>query len=65
MAMSTISSGLGKDQEIWNSLKEAIAKSSGFEQWQQEKKSDEKLTTLNIDERVTEYLRSTLETLAY
>lgn len=61
MAMSTISSGLGKDQEIWNNLKKAIAKSSGFKQWQQEKQS----SYLETDEQVREYLRSTLETLAY
>ncbi|WP_431355536.1 hypothetical protein [Cyanobacterium stanieri] len=59
--MSTISSGLGKDQEIWNNLKKAIAKSSGFKQWQQDKKSSPEQT----DEQVREYLRSTLETLAY
>ncbi|MGY6528762.1 MAG: hypothetical protein ACXITR_02430 [Cyanobacterium sp.] len=59
--MSTISTGLGKNQEIWNNLKKAIAKSSGFKQWQQDKKS----VSSNTDEQVKEYLRSTLETLAY
>ncbi len=58
MAFSTISST--SDQTIWNSLKEAIAKSSGFQTWQKEHTPDK-----HIDEQVREYLRSTLETLAY
>jgi hypothetical protein len=53
-------SNLGKDQEIWNSLKQAIAKSSGFKRWQTENKLE-----INIEDQVKQYLRSTLEALAY
>lgn len=60
MAISTISSNLGQDQEIWNSLKQAIAKSSGFKRWQKENKLE-----INIEDQVKQYLRSTLEALAY
>jgi len=60
MATSTISSTLKEDQEIWQSLKQAISKSSGFQRWQNENKLD-----MNIDEQVKQYLRSTLEALAY
>ena len=48
------------DQEIWKSLQQAISKSSGFKNWQKENQLD---TT--IEEQVKQYLRSTLETLAY
>ena len=60
MTISTISSNLGKDQEIWSSLKQAIAKSSGFKRWQTENKLE-----INIEDQVKQYLRSTLEALAY
>jgi hypothetical protein len=53
-------SNLGQDQEIWNSLKQAIAKSSGFKRWQKENKLE-----INIEDQVKQYLRSTLEALAY
>lgn len=61
MAASTISdSNSQPDHAIWQSLKQAIAKSSGFQSWRKENKS-----TANIEEQVRQYLRSTLETLAY
>ncbi|NCO73727.1 MAG: hypothetical protein GW795_14940 [Cyanobacteria bacterium] len=60
MAISTISTNLGQDQEIWNSLKQAIAKSYGFQRWQEENTLE-----TDIDDQVKQYLRSTLETLAY
>lgn len=53
-------SNLGQDQEIWNSLKQAISKSSGFKRWQKENKLE-----INIEDQVKQYLRSTLEALAY
>ena len=48
------------DKEIWGSLQQAIAKSSGFKNWQQ----DNQINT-TTEEQVKQYLRSTLETLAY
>lgn len=53
------------DPSIWDSLKQAIAASSGFKRWQLERSTDGKLERLNLDNRVRHYLRETLETLAY
>lgn len=60
MISSTINNNLPEDQEIWNSLQKAIAKSSGFQRWVKENKLEG-----SIEEQVKQYLRSTLETLAY
>jgi hypothetical protein len=60
MALSTMSSNTAVDQEIWQSLQQAISKSSGFKNWQKENKLN-----ATIEEQVKQYLRSTLETLAY
>ena len=51
-----------QDRATWLSLRNAIAKSSGFQRWQQE----QNLTSLNnLDVTVRRYLEETLETLAY
>ncbi|MEM9770604.1 MAG: hypothetical protein AAF889_03215 [Cyanobacteria bacterium P01_D01_bin.73] len=50
------------DAAIWQNLKEAIAASSGFQQWQQER---DNAATDTVDHLVRLYLRETLETLAY
>ena len=60
MATPTISNQSAQNQAIWNNLKQVIATSSGFQRWQQENK-----ISGNMDETVRQYLRSTLETLAY
>jgi predicted GIY-YIG superfamily endonuclease len=60
MALSTMSSNTAVAQEIWQSLQQAISKSSGFKNWQKENKLN-----ATIEEQVKQYLRSTLETLAY
>jgi len=60
MISSTINNNLPQDQQIWNSLQKAIAKTSGFQRWQMENKLED-----SIEEQVKQYLRSTLETLAY
>lgn len=68
MASSMISPNTGDmlgDQEIWDSLQQAIAASSGFQCWQQEQMIGGKLGTSSPEERVRCYLRQTLETLAY
>ncbi len=53
------------DSEIWDSLKQAIAASSGFQRWQLEHPVSEQLQDYSFDSRVRRYLRETLETLAY
>jgi hypothetical protein len=58
-------SNLPVDSEIWHSLKQAIAASSGFERWKLERNTDGRLSGLNLDHLVRYYLRETLETLAY
>jgi len=52
----------GQEQEIWQNLRKAIAKSSGFQSWQQERKLN---THADLDMQVRLYLEETLETLAY
>jgi hypothetical protein len=54
---------LSGDPQIWNSLKCAIAASSGFQRWLLERDGQFHSTTL--DQQVKRYLRETLETLAY
>lgn len=51
------------DANIWNSLKSAIAASSGFQRWLLER--DAQVQKLRLEEQVQRYLRETLETLAY
>lgn len=54
------------DSEIWQSLKSAIATSSGFQRWQLERlQSDSTFTELTLEVQVQRYLRETLENLAY
>ncbi|HBE17924.1 MAG TPA: hypothetical protein DEG17_17655 [Cyanobacteria bacterium UBA11149] len=56
---------LSQDSEIWDSLKQAIAASSGFQRWQLEHPLSEQSLDNSLDWRVRRYLRETLETLAY
>ena len=64
MTNSTIAAQNRKEQdtEIWLGLRQAIAKSSGFQSWQQERNID---SSLDLDIQVRRYLRETLATLAY
>ncbi|MGF1491774.1 MAG: hypothetical protein ACFBSC_04835 [Microcoleaceae cyanobacterium] len=65
---AVLAAELPEDSQIWESLKQAIAESSGFQRWQQEQDLDEKLSsdlTPSLDRQVQCYLRETLETLAY
>jgi len=54
-----------KDSQVWSSLKDAIAASSGFQRWQLEQVVEEQRQEFSLDYRVRRYLRETLETLAY
>lgn len=51
------------EKEVWNSLKNAIAGSSGFQRWLLE--HQEIVKQLRLEQQVQKYLRETLETLAY
>jgi hypothetical protein len=61
--MATSLSSPSADNQIWHSLRQAIAESSGFKRW----KHDRNLEGLgqDLDLLVHRYLRETLETLAY
>ena len=61
MTNSTITSQ-EKDRNIWLNLRQAIAKSSGFQSWQQERNINNEV---DLDKQVRRYLKETLETLAY
>ena len=50
---------------MWQSLKEAIAKSSGFQCWQQEQSEVLETPYMELDQQVQHYLKETLATLAY
>jgi hypothetical protein len=65
ITMSTTFCNLAQNHEIWDSLREAIANSSGFQRWQEETNFEIELEEKSLDEKVRGYLRSTLETLAY
>ncbi|NJK47594.1 hypothetical protein HC931_04855 [Candidatus Gracilibacteria bacterium] len=53
-----------QEREIWESLKQAIAISSGFKRWQEEQNANT-VSKMSLDELVRRYLRETLATLAY
>lgn len=53
------------DHAIWDSLKQAIARSSGFKRWHADHEISLDLDNLTVDKQVTIYLKETLETLAY
>jgi len=50
---------------VWESLKQAIAASSGFKCWQEEQTPENTDLSPSLDFQVRRYLRQTLETLAY
>ncbi|PZO20690.1 MAG: hypothetical protein DCF25_06205 [Leptolyngbya foveolarum] len=60
---STDSVSAAHDADLWNSLKRAIANSSGFQSWRSEQSfiPEDK----SVEQLVRLYLRETLETLAY
>jgi hypothetical protein len=58
-----IESQFSGDTKIWNSLKNAIADSSGFQRWLLERGLQ--YQTQSLEQQVQRYLRETLENLAY
>jgi len=61
---TTTSDSTAQDAELWQSLKSAIANSSGFQSWCAEQASSISANT-STEQLVRLYLRETLETLAY
>ncbi|MCU0566931.1 MAG: hypothetical protein MUF49_10075 [Oculatellaceae cyanobacterium Prado106] len=54
------------EEMTWDSLKQAIATSSGFKRWCLEQAAvNTQIQSMNLDQLVSGYLRETLETLAY
>ncbi len=54
------------EDTTWNSLKRAIATSSGFKRWQLEQTTTSpQIQSMSQEQLVSSYLRETLETLAY
>ncbi len=66
MTNSTVSpnSTLSSDSEVWENLKQAITTCSGFQQWQDDQ-SPEDEHSHSLDHQIRDYLRDTLDTLAY
>ena len=60
---STDSVSATRDVDLWDSLKRAIANSSGFQSWRSEQSSIAE--GKSVEQLVRLYLRETLETLAY
>ena len=56
---------INDDPSVWESLKQAIANSSGFKCWQEEQATETTDLSPSLDFQVRHYLRQTLETLAY
>ena len=54
-----------EDSLIWESLKDAISQSSGFQRWRLEHQLAGGSLDINLENQVSHYLRQTLETLAY
>ncbi len=70
MTTATLTSSSNHDSAIWDSLKLAIAGSSGFKCWQDDNgetlaPEQESVAPPLLDAQVRHYLRQTLETLAY
>lgn len=66
MAFSSTTPSQFSEDVTWNSLKRAIAESSGFKRWCAERALAAPQEELRPEEQlVSRYLRETLETLAY
>ena len=63
MTMLSVTQGQFSEDVTRDSLKRAIAASSGFQRWCVERSID--LQETNLEQLVSRYLRETLETLAY
>ncbi len=62
---TSITEILTSDAKVWDGLKLAIAQSSGFARWKQDRKFEGDASEPSLEALVHRYLRETLETLAY
>jgi hypothetical protein len=65
MSIPSQSPDMSSDAQVWDGLKRAIAQSSGFARWRQDREVDTATNDKSLDALVHRYLRETLETLAY
>ncbi len=65
MTNSTMTGNQQTETQVWETLQQAIAECSGFQQWQAQQKTDTDTDVESLDQQVRSYLRETLETLAY
>lgn len=65
MSIPSHSTNTPSDAPVWDGLKRAIAESSGFERWKQDREIESATSEHALDKLVYRYLRETLETLAY
>jgi hypothetical protein len=62
---ASITEILTSDAKVWDGLKLAIAQSSGFARWKQDRQFEGAASEPSLEALVHRYLRETLETLAY
>lgn len=66
MALPSATHSQFSEDVTWDSLKRAIASSSGFQRWRTEQvTANAEVQSLSLEQLVSGYLRETLETLAY
>jgi hypothetical protein len=66
MTLPSLQPSQFSEDATWNSLKQVIASSSGFQRWLTERVVvNEPVQAINLEQLVSRYLRETLETLAY
>jgi hypothetical protein len=65
MAFPSTTHSQFSEDATWDSLKRAIAASSGFQRWRAEQVATVQVHNSNLEQLVSLYLRETLETLAY
>jgi hypothetical protein len=66
MTLPSTQPGQFFEDVTWDSLKRAIASSSGFQRWHSERLlTQSQLQNSSLEQLVSSYLRETLETLAY
>ncbi|HEY9640543.1 MAG TPA: hypothetical protein V6C57_08665 [Coleofasciculaceae cyanobacterium] len=65
MAFPSTTHSQFSEDVTWDSLKRAIAASSGFQRWRAEQSATVQMQNFSLEQWVSLYLRETLETLAY
>jgi len=66
MTLPSLQPNQFSEDATWDSLKQVIASSSGFQRWLAERALvSGQVQNINLEQLVSRYLRETLETLAY